>query len=86
MLRLRNALEAHRKTYEFYLYRDMPHGWLNDTMPGRYRQRESEAAWAQILDFLQRVYAGNFAPDRVTWRFESDIAENYDFTKNVRLA
>ena len=86
VLRLRNALEAHRKTYEFYLYRDMPHGWLNDTMPGRYRQRESEAAWAQILDFLQRVYAGNFAPDRVTWRFESDIAENYDFTKNVRLA
>jgi carboxymethylenebutenolidase len=86
VLRLRNALEAQRKTYEFYLYRDMPHGWLNDTMPGRYREREAEAAWAQILDFLQRVYAGAFAPDRVTWRFESDIAENYDFTKNVRLA
>jgi carboxymethylenebutenolidase len=82
----REALERHRKSYHIKIFAGMPHGWLNDTMPGRYRQREAEAAWTQILDFLQRVYAGSFAPDRVTWRFGSDIAENYDFTKNVRLA
>jgi carboxymethylenebutenolidase len=86
VLRLRNALETHRKSYEFKLYRDMPHGWFNSTMPGRYREREAEEAWAQILDFLARVYAGAFPSDRVTWRFESDIATTYDFTKNVRLA
>ena len=86
VLRLRNALEAHRKNYEFTLYRDMPHGWLNSTMPGRYREREAEQAWQQILDFMQRVHAGAFPADRVAWRFESNIATTYDFTKNVRLA
>jgi carboxymethylenebutenolidase len=86
VLRLRNALERHRKTYEFKLFRDMPHGWLNDTMPGRYRPREAALAWALILDFLGRVQAGAFPPDRVIWRFESDIAVSYDFSKNTRLA
>ncbi|SRR5579885_1256024 len=86
VLRLRNALETHRKSYEFTLYRDMPHGWFNSTMPGRYRPRETEQAWAQILDFLARVHAGAFPSDRVTWRFESNIATTYDFSKNVRLA
>ena len=38
----------------------MPHGWLNDTMPGRYRQAEAEAAWAMMIDFLNRVYAGAY--------------------------
>jgi carboxymethylenebutenolidase len=86
MLRLRNALERHRKTYEFKLWRDMPHGWLNDTMPGRYRAREAEEAWALIVDFLGRVFAGGFPRDRVTWRFESDISVDYDFSKMLRLA
>ena len=39
--RLRRALEAKRKSYEFTLFRDMPHGWLNSTMPGRYREKEA---------------------------------------------
>jgi carboxymethylenebutenolidase len=86
MLRLRNALEKHRKTYEFKLFRDMPHGWLNDTMPGRYREREAELAWDLIVGFLKRVYAGEFPKDRVIWRFESDIAPDYDFSKNTRQA
>ncbi|HZS02527.1 MAG TPA: dienelactone hydrolase family protein [Chloroflexota bacterium] len=86
MLRLRNTLEKHRKTYEFKLWRDMPHGWLNDTMPGRYRPKEAEEAWALIIDFLGRVFAGAIPRDRVTWRFESDIAVDYDFSKAVRHA
>jgi carboxymethylenebutenolidase len=84
--RLRGLLEAHRKSYEFKLFADMPHGWMNDTMPGRYRPKETAETWALILDFLGRVDAGAFPPDRVRWRFESDIATTYDFTKNVRLA
>jgi hypothetical protein len=62
----------------------MPHGWLNDTMPGRYRQREAGEAWDKILDFVDRVHAGYFAPDKVTIKFESDFAADYDFSKSVR--
>jgi len=81
----RGTLERLRKSYEFKVYPDAPHGWLNDTMPGRYRQPESEAAWAHALDFLDRVERGAFPPDRVRWRFEADTAPDYDYTKNVRL-
>ena len=63
-----------------------PHGWLNDTMPGRYRPKETEMAWKLILDFIERVHAGAFPKDRMIWRFESDAAVSYDFTKKVRLA
>ena len=85
MRRLRNTLELNRKSYEFKLFRDMPHGWMNSTMPGRYRPKESEEAWKLILNFLKRVYAGDFPADRVIWRFESDISPSYDFSQKVRL-
>jgi carboxymethylenebutenolidase len=84
--RLRGILEDHRKSYEFVLFRDMPHGWMNDTMPGRYRPRETAMAWKLILDFIARVHDGVFPPDRMIWKFESDAAVSYDFTKKVRLA
>lgn len=44
--KLRGILEDHHKTYEFTLFRDMPHGWMNDTMPGRYRPKETAKVWA----------------------------------------
>jgi carboxymethylenebutenolidase len=81
----RAALEGLNKSYEFTVYRDCPHGWLNDTMPGRYRQAESEAAWSQAVDFLHRIHGGAFPKDRVVQRFEGDYAADYDFSKNVRL-
>ena len=81
----RERLERLGKSYDFKLFADGPHGWLNDTMPGRYRQPEAEAAWAYMIDFLERVYAGAYPAGRVRWRFESDIATDYDYTKNVRL-
>ena len=86
MRRLRDALESKRKTYEFTLFSGMPHGWMNSTMPGRYRPKESEQAWSMILEFMERVQAGEFPKERVVWRFQSDIAPDYDFTKKVRLA
>ncbi len=86
VLKLRGVLERERKTYEFVLFRDMPHGWLNSTMPGRYRPRETDQAWKLIMDFLDRAYAGEFSSDRAIWRFESNIARSYDFTRKVRLA
>jgi carboxymethylenebutenolidase len=84
--KLRDTLEAKGKSYEFLLFSDMPHGWLNDTMPGRYRHAEAEAAWGVIVDFLVRVFRGELPRDRVTARFESNISAAYDFSKNVRLA
>lgn len=81
----RGTLEKLNKSYDFKLYAEGPHGWLNDTMPGRYRQPEAEAAWAYMIDFLGRVHSGAYPADRIRQRFESDIAADYDFSKNVRL-
>ena len=86
VLRLRNTLELYRKNYEFTLFRDMPHGWMNSTMPGRYRPKQTEEAWGLILDFLNRVFEGDFPKDRVVWRFRSDTSPSYDFAQKVRLA
>ena len=84
--RLQDLLQSKRKSYEFKLFRDMPHGWFNSTMPGRYRPKEAEQAWSLIMDYLRRVRAGEFPSDRVIWRFESNIAPDYDFSTKVRLA
>src|SRR3989442_6929014 len=35
--RVRDALEDGRRSYRMKVFADMPHGFLNDTMPGRYR-------------------------------------------------
>src|SRR5215472_2370009 len=83
--RLRNRLEAHRKSYNIHLYAGAPHGWLNDTMPGRYRKLQAEAGWAAQQRFLSRVFAGGFEAQRVSWRFEGDSRKDYDFSKNVRM-
>lgn len=83
--RFRGALERHNKSYDFKLYAGVPHGWLNDTMPGRYRQAEAEAAWAYMIDFLRRVHAGDYPSGRVRRHYEADIAPDYDFSKKVRL-
>jgi carboxymethylenebutenolidase len=56
------------------------------SMPGRYRPKETAKVWAMILDFLERAQNGAFPPDRMVWRFDSDAAVSYDFTKKVRLA
>ena len=84
--RLQDLLQSKRKSYEFKLFRDMPHGWFNSTMPVRYRPKEAEQAWSLIMDYLRRVRAGGFPSDRVIWRFESNIAPDYDFSTKVRLA
>ena len=83
--RFRNRLEANHKSYDIHLYEGAPHGWLNDTMPGRYRKPQADAGWAAQQRFLSEVFAGGHDPKRVSWRFESESAADYDFTKNVRM-
>jgi carboxymethylenebutenolidase len=83
--RFRDALETHKKSYDIHLYHGAPHGWLNDTMPGRYRRAQAEQAWADQQRFLKAVLGDGYPRDRVLWRFESEVGRDYDFSKNKRL-
>ena len=83
--RFRNILEANNKSYDIHIYKGAPHGWLNDTMPGRYRKPQADAGWGAQQRFLSEVFAGSYDPKRVSWRFESESRTDYDFTKNVRM-
>ena len=85
VVRFRGCLEWSKKSYHVRLYRDAPHGWLNDTMPGRYRKEAAKNAWSLMMAFLKECFAGNWNKDRISCTFESDYATQYDFTKNVRL-
>lgn len=84
VLRFRDTLERYRKSYTIRLYADAPHGWLNDTMPGRYRPHLAALAWQALLDFLQDTLQGAPA-DTIQWQFVSEHHPDYDFGKNVRL-
>jgi len=83
--RFRDALETHRKSYHIRVFYGVPHGWLNDTMPPRYRAHEAATAWELIIDFLKQVGDGSYPADRVRWRFESEIAPDYDPANNVPM-
>ena len=84
--RARDALEDGRCSYRMKVFPGMPHGWLNDTMPGRYRAKEAEEAWGMLLAFLGDVFGGRWpGKGQVRWEFESAISVDYDFSKNVRL-
>jgi carboxymethylenebutenolidase len=82
--RLRDCLERHRKAYDIHIYPDAPHGWLNDTMPGRYRRAQAEAAWADQRAFLNEVLAPGYDRSRRMARFAADISADYDFGRHVR--
>jgi carboxymethylenebutenolidase len=83
--RFRNCLEDHKKTYEIHVFKDAPHGWLNDTMPGRYRREQAEAGWKAQLKFLDWVFDAKRDRNMISWKYECQSRPNYDFTKNVRL-
>jgi carboxymethylenebutenolidase len=82
--RVRDTLEAARRSYRMKVFPDVPHGFLNDTMPGRYRATQAAQAWQVLLAFLAEVFAGQWH-GRVRWEFEGASSPDYDFTKNVRL-
>jgi carboxymethylenebutenolidase len=86
VLRFRNCLDREKKNYHVRLYRDAPHGWLNDTMPGRYRKEAAKDAWALMMAFLKKCFDNGWHKERIVSVFESDYSTDYDFTKNVRMA
>jgi carboxymethylenebutenolidase len=83
--RLRDCLERHDKSYTIKVYPDAPHGWLNDTMPGRYRRDAAEAGWALQREFLTRVLDPGYDRSRRIQVYECEHSAGYDFGKNVRL-
>jgi hypothetical protein len=54
-------------------------------MPGRYRKDAARDAWSLMMAFLKRSFAGGWDKERLLWKFESDHAAQYDFSKNVRI-
>ncbi len=84
VLRMCNVLTTAKKSFDVRVYADAPHGFLNDTMPGRYRAPQTQAAWSQILGFLDVVLNKGWNKERVVWRLESDTSVYYDFSKNRR--
>lgn len=86
ILRMCSILTQAKKSFDVRVYPDAPHGFLNDTMPGRYRPAQTDAAWSQITGFLKSVFDGAWSKDRAIWRFESDTSTHYDFSKNKRWA
>lgn len=85
VVRFRNELETYRKTYRIKVYPQAPHGWLNDTMPGRYRAETARLSWEYLLGFLAGTLSRPRDPENVEWIFESRFSRRYDFSKNVRL-
>jgi carboxymethylenebutenolidase len=85
VLRFRNCLEKSTKNYHIRVYPGAPHGWLNDTMPGRYRKDAAKDAWSLMMSFLKQCFAGGWSKDKIAGKYESEYSANYDFSKNVRL-
>ena len=85
VVRFRNCFEKAKKSCHIRLCRDAPHGWLNDTMPGRYRKEAAQDAWKLMMAFMKKCFAGGWDKDRITCAFESDYSTKYDFSKNRRL-
>ena len=83
--RLRDCLDRHDKSYRIKVYAGAPHGWLNDTMPGRYRRAQAEAGWALQRAFLASVLDPGYDRARRAQVYECDHAAGYDFSKNVRM-
>jgi carboxymethylenebutenolidase len=84
IVRMASVLANAKKSFDVRVYAGAPHGFLNDTMPGRFRAEQTGAAWNQITTFLDAVFNGRYPKDRVVWRFESDSSADYDFTKMKR--
>lgn len=81
----RASFERHRKSYTIEIFAGAPHGWLNDTMPGRYRREPAEAAWALQKRFLDESFDSRFDRTLAMQRYVANISRDYDFSKNIRL-
>ena len=84
IVRMFGVLAEAKKSFNIRVYADAPHGFLNDTMPGRFRPDQANAAWNQITSFLESVFAGRWQKGRAIWRFDANSSLDYDFSKMKR--
>ncbi len=82
--KLRGALEANSKSYTIEIFGGAPHGWLNDTMPGRYRHAQAEAGWAAQSAFLARAFSQEGFGEEIQQSFKASLSRDYDFSTHVR--
>jgi carboxymethylenebutenolidase len=85
VVRFRNCLEKTKKNCHIRIYAGAPHGWLNDTMPGRYRKEAAKDAWNLIISFLKQCFGDGWDKERISFSYQSEYSTQYDFSKNVRL-
>ncbi len=85
VVRLRAALENANLSYQLTIYADAPHGWLNDTMPGRYRPEIARRTWDEVMAYLTDTLVTGRDPGTINWTFTARKHADYDFTKNVRF-
>jgi len=85
VVRFRHALEKAKMNWHIRLYPGAPHGWLNDTMPGRYRKEAAQDAWRLMVAFLKKCFAGGWDREQIACTYEAVYSKSYDFGKNVRL-
>jgi carboxymethylenebutenolidase len=83
--RIRATLEASDLSYRMKVVPQVPHGFLNDTMPGRYRPKAAEEAWIYLLSFLDDVLEHGWPHGMVEWDLRSIKSMGYDFKKNIRM-
>jgi carboxymethylenebutenolidase len=84
IVRMFSVLAQAKKSFDIRIYAEAPHGFLNDTMPGRFRAPQAEAAWSQITSFLGSAFAGEWKSERAIWRFDADTSVGYDFATMKR--
>jgi carboxymethylenebutenolidase len=83
--KFRGSLEKHGKSFDICVYPSAPHGFLNDTMPGRYRRPEAEAAWERQMQFLKAAVDPDRNQSRRVQTYSADIGVGYDFSSHVRF-
>ena len=75
--RIRDLLEQSGKTFQINVYEDAPHGFLNETMPERYRHPQSETAWHEQMEFLGKAFNGAFGRTRAVQHYSANISADY---------
>ena len=71
---IRDVLEQNGKTFQINIYEDAPHGFLNNTMPERYRHPQSEAAWKVQMDFLEKAFNLGFDRTRAVQCYAANLS------------
>ena len=74
-----------KKSFDIRMYADAPHGFLNDTMPGRFRPAQSRSR-VESNHVVSEIgfRRANGKKSRAIWRFRADSSLDYDFATMKR--